>query len=92
MSAIEILADGSMRAAAQMLALPKFARINASTDKHELVTDYLRIELKANLPRYMAEWKDAVDAHMGEAMLRTIMNAQCNEIAVRALTEAQKES
>lgn len=82
MNAIQILCDGTTKAAILILESKGIER--KSIDAERLSAD-LRVALKAEIEIAMAEWRKAVDANMNELWLRELMNTQCNHIALHAL-------
>lgn len=82
MTAVNVLANGTIRAAGLIL-LSKGHKV-ADLDLDALTTA-LKATLKANLDRVMAEWKDATEANMNELWLKELMNAQCNTLALETL-------
>jgi len=82
MTATKILCDGTLKAACLILR-------QRGTDLNTIDAGELSAALKAtlhsNIEQAMSEWKDATDAKMSEGWLRELMNAQCNDLALKAL-------
>ncbi len=77
MDLINVITDGSMR----VLALH-------AKDKHIDAVPCLpalRQIIKDEYKELLDTLKDATDAHMGDAMYRSIINTYCNSWAVKAL-------
>jgi len=72
----EVLAEGSMRA----LALHGQ---DQGIEVTEETVEVLKGVLKRELPGIMQELSDA--RHMGDAMIKYLLNVQCNHVAVLAL-------
>ena len=89
----KLLAEGTMKAAALMIAeTARFPKLKAlGKDAADNIVGPLRFSVKANLPRYMAEWKNLVEMRAPESLIRAVLNAQCNEMALRGLIEAEGE-
>lgn len=89
--AVGILTEGIMRAAGLMInGTDKFPKLKAlGRQGDETVLKALQGSLLDRLPQYMAEWKDAVEIRAPEALLRSILNAQCNEAALDGLIVAE---
>ena len=81
-TAWSILAEGAILAAFEIL---RSKGIDTKTVNAQALSDCLKAELTARIVEINGEWKDAVEAHMGEEMLRYIMNVQANYIALKAL-------
>ena len=45
--------------------------------------------MKEKVPDVQQEWKDAVDAKLGEGWLRQLINAQANELAILVLKKME---
>lgn len=94
---VTVMAQGSMKAAARMiLETPRFPRLKAEAGVDmnrysELVTGALRQTLQANISGYMDAWRDAVEAHIGDGWITTLVNTQCNEVALQALKAVEEE-
>ena len=82
MNAVTVLSEGTIRAAGLQLV---HLGIDYKSVDLDALTETLKTTVKANLDQVLAEWKDATDAHMSEAWLRELMNAQCNTLALEAL-------
>ena len=74
----EVLAEGSMRA----LALHGREQ---GVEVTEGTVEVLKGILKRELPGIMQELADA--QHMGDAMIKYLLNVQCNHVAVLTLKE-----
>jgi len=81
-SAIEILADGSALAAVYIL---QSRGIDPKSLNPEEFSASLREVMKDELDAVLQEWKDAVEARMGNDFLKYQMNVQCNHIGMLAL-------
>lgn len=81
-SAIQILCDATIKAS--LMILDSKGINTKSIDTGKLAAD-LRETMKAELGTVLSEWKEAVEANMGEGWLREIMNTQANWIAAKAL-------
>ncbi len=95
MTAIELLCDGTIRAAGRMVKetdrFPKLRAIAGTDRYYDLVAGGLKQTVKAELDNVMVEWKDVVEARMGDTMLRATMNAQCNDLALKGLKMLEEE-
>lgn len=83
MDLINIICEGTMKAAAEMIAVKKL-----TVDTHILV-DALREQIKTQYDETLKDLKAAIDAHMGEPMYRQILNVACNKMAVDALKQVK---
>lgn len=72
---VKIMADGSVR------AMVLHSDVKPSDDQ----VIKLRDIIKSDWPVFADTLKDALEAHMGDAMYKTIMNTFCNAWAVKAL-------
>lgn len=81
MDAITILCNGLLNAAVEIADGKGFLK---SLDSAKL-SDAMKQTMYDNLDTVRAEWREALDAHMGEPMLRTIMNAQAYDLAIKSL-------
>lgn len=79
MTAIEILSKGTIKA-----TLLHLKAEGDPIDDTGLVATIIKDILKRNIPKILAEWKDATEAHMPHAWLKEMMNLQCNEYGVMA--------
>lgn len=84
MDIINVMCEGTMKAAAEIIAV-KGIKV---TDLDKLVAA-LRNQIKAQYAETMQDLKDAMNAHMGEPMLRQILNVACNQMALDALKECK---
>lgn len=82
-SAVKILCDGTIRAA--ILILRDRGIDTSKIDAGKLSAD-LKAILHTNIESIMKDWEDAVNANLSEGWLREMMNLQCNEMALKALT------
>jgi len=82
MTAIKLLADGTIRAAGLIL-LDKGIKIKDIDC--EALTVAIKATLKTAIPDVLKEWEDATNAHLSDAWLRELMNAQANELAIKSL-------
>lgn len=89
MNAIDIIINGSMKAAANLMG--KFPKVSQYDGRHDLVCGALRGELKVMLPVFMREWKEATAANLSEGWLREMMNEQCHRVALNALRICEEE-
>ena len=80
--AVKILADATLKAAILTL---RHRGIEGQAVDADALAAALKSTLKANLEQTMAEWEDATGANMSEGWLRELMNAQANDLAVKAL-------
>lgn len=85
MNAVEILSQGTMKAAVLHLTTGTSLK---DIDAGKLA-ECLRETIKSELDTVMSEWREATEANMSEAWLRELMNAQCNELALKALKAGQ---
>lgn len=91
---LSIIAEGTMRAAVRMInETERFPRCKALQDMgdYTTTTKALQDSLKMHLDGYRKEWADAVEARMPESMLRVIVNAQCNQVALDALNIVENQ-
>lgn len=94
MEAIELLTQGTMKAAAEHVQ--SFPKLNyerqVNPDRYyNLVAGALRQTLKANWRQIQQEWQETLEAHMGERILRTMLTLQCTQNAVQALKMLEEE-
>lgn len=78
-SAITLLCNKTMEAAARIAAIR-----GLTPDAGEL-SEALKTTVKANLDRILTEWKEALEANIGEGWLGTMIQAQATELAMEAL-------
>jgi len=89
-----ILTEGAMRSAAAIMRerpagmRADVERIERNADKCGAICDALRAECLARLDALIAEWRESVEANVCEPVLRAMLNAQANEIAIAALRRA----
>ena len=81
MDAAKLLADGTIKATGLILRDRGIDPLNHVDE----LTEATKATLKENLSEIMAEWKEATDAFMSEAWLRKLVNAQCNEMALKVV-------
>jgi len=81
-TAISILCDGTAIAANLIL---QDRGINTNTVDADKLARVLKAELADRISEFMGEWRDALDAHMGEQFIRHMMNVQCNHAALKVL-------
>lgn len=81
----ETLSKGVMRAAVEALQI-KGIRLDA--DEITRVSQALKDLTPKHMPKALADAKDAVDAHMGEAVVKATMNASLMLWAIEALKVA----
>lgn len=94
--AMNLLAAGMMRAASHLLRAPtpelrdKIKPLLAlSKDRQvELITTALKYEATLSMDETLREWKEALDANTGEAVLRELLNVQAWTFAVRGIKRA----
>ena len=84
MSAVELLSQATLRAAA-LIIKDRGIDFKALDPDYSKLSEALKATLKANLTEVMADWKDATDARMSEGWLRELMNAQANEMGIKTL-------
>ncbi len=90
MEIVELVAEGTMKAAALMLAEPRFAKIRAYPECYEQVAQALKETIKEEWEGLMGEWTDAIEVHMPEGGLQHILNVQCNHMALTALQRVRE--
>jgi molybdopterin converting factor small subunit len=81
MKLAEVLFTGTVKAAACIIAEKE---LTIGTDQ---VVSAVKKQVIAQYPEVLQSLKDAHSAHMGEPMLRQILNVACNKIAVDALND-----
>jgi predicted thioredoxin/glutaredoxin len=80
MNIIDVVIDGSMKATASLMKnYPKLQGCE------EMICDCLKQNLKTKLAYLQNEWRNAVEANLGEGWMREMVNAQCWEIAKETL-------
>jgi len=84
MEAARLLADGTIKATGLILRSRGIDPLNHV----DALTAATKAVLKDNLSAVMAEWKKATEATVSEAWLRELVNAQCNEMALKAIEAA----
>lgn len=80
---ITVICDKTMQAAADVIS---YNNCTVDVDK---VCNALREEVKSGYDNLLAEMKDAADAHMGDAILATILATGCRQFAINAIKAAQ---
>lgn len=81
MTAIQLLCDGTTRAAIHMM---REQHIEPEAGKLSLSCKRI---LKANVAEIMEEWKEATEARISEIGLRNIMNVQCHALGVKVMAD-----
>lgn len=81
MDLVKILSEGTMRAAAE-IARTKGVDLGAHVDA---AVAAMRAEILAGYDEVVADGQAAIEANMGEAVLRRQLNVACNLFAARAL-------
>jgi hypothetical protein len=84
MTAITILAETTMTAAAEIIAKKG---IDRNALDYEQLTATMRRKIKDALPDLFAEWKKAIDANLSDGWLKQMIVAQATQIAYQALQE-----
>jgi hypothetical protein len=79
MNAINMIVDATTIATGQ---LAKQRNIELDVDR---LTPILKSVLTDNIESIMNEWRDGVEANIGEAWLRTMVNSQAYELAGKVL-------
>lgn len=81
MTAIEVLVNATVKA---IVLQANAKNIELDLDVwHPILVNVV----KTNLDRIMDEWKEAVDATLGEGWLRVMVNTQANELASEILVQ-----
>lgn len=84
---VKLVADGSMRA---LVLIASSKGIKITGDDAQAACDALKKVMNAELDEMLKHLRDAVEAHMGEAMYREIVNVWANQIGLDALKEMGK--
>ena len=79
----KILIDATIKA---VLLIAQDKNVELDNPK---VASTLKEVMKEKVPDVQQEWKDAVDAKLGEGWLRQLMNDQANEIAILVLKKME---
>jgi hypothetical protein len=81
MDAIDLLINGTVTAFGLILRskdIDPLAHVDDGTAATKAV-------LKENISALIAEWKEAVEGQLNEAWLRELVNAQCNQMALKVV-------
>jgi hypothetical protein len=81
---VKLVAEGSMRA---LILIAESKGIKITGDDAQETCDALKKVMNAELDEMLKELKAAVEAHMGEAMYRQIVNVWANSIGLNVLKE-----
>lgn len=84
MELVEIVAQGSLKAAATLAGLQPQLK-----GQEALLCECLKKALQAKLGECRMEWKSALEANLHESWLREMLNAQCWTIARAAVDECR---
>jgi len=80
-TAYTVLAEATRQAAVEQLLHSGY---DVGTIDCEKLTQALKDTFRDNLTEIQEEWKNAIEARMGEAMLKEIVNTQANSLALKA--------
>lgn len=85
MDMIQVVAQGSMKAAARLLQMPQYSGIQSNPEWSGLITAALREEIASRWDSLRAEWSEGIEANVGDGWLHQMVNLQCIQIAKAAL-------
>jgi len=84
MEATNLLVNGTIKATGLILRSRGIDPLNHI----DALTSATKAVLKENLSAILDEWKEATGATVSDAWLRQLVNAQCNEMALKAIERA----
>jgi len=93
LTAVDILCEATMKAAAELLAMGKYPKLSARPTnlRTSHIAGAMRQTLKCKLSYIMKEWKEALDAGLGNGWLRKMIGTQAIECATETLDICEEE-
>jgi uncharacterized protein YqgV (UPF0045/DUF77 family) len=79
MSAVTLLAEATLKAAVH-IKIEKKLDIDAET-----LSEALKTTIKGNLDEVMTDWKEALEANLGNTWLQELMKVQAVELAQKSI-------